>query len=291
MPWVRLDDQFPNHPKVVGIGPLGIALQVAGLCYSSRYLTDGFVPAAAIPTLLDFSELDEHAFEGRGSVCWMAVAKLTQAGIWAECSGGYTIHDYLVYQPSRAQVLKERIDARERMQRLRSLNVRPNFGNVQEKFTTPVPVPVPIEKDKNPSLRETGSKRKRREPKDQPREVGISEEFRRGMIQRFSAPLAPRSVNEEIERALSHKAAKNYAYPQEAYVRGWLGREVKTVGAGLKPATNGHQGGLIPAVPMPEGWKPETEEEAHVRIKARLDEVLAEKGRRNGAHGQDAIGG
>ena len=100
MPWVRIDDQMPHHPKVVRVGPLGFAMQIAGLCYCNRFLTDGFIPHAAIPTFLDFTELDEHAFNGRGGVCWMAVAKLLEMGVWEETEGGYQIHDYLDYQPS-----------------------------------------------------------------------------------------------------------------------------------------------------------------------------------------------
>ena len=106
MPWVRLDDQFPNHPKVVGVGPLGIALQVAALCYSNRYLTDGFIPAAAVPTLIDFSELDEHAFNGMGGVCWLAVGKLVSAGMWEEAPGGYTIQTTSHIKPHAPKSLK-----------------------------------------------------------------------------------------------------------------------------------------------------------------------------------------
>ena len=120
MGWVRLDDQFPQHPKVIGIGPLGIAMQIAGLCYCNRYLTDGFVPESAIPTLLDFRELDQHAFNGVGGVCWMAVEKLVSSGIWERVGGGYNIHDYLFYQPSKARVLKERELNRARQGRFRN---------------------------------------------------------------------------------------------------------------------------------------------------------------------------
>src|SRR4029453_3116326 len=43
MSWVRLDDQYPDHPKVRALGPLGLALQTAAICYCGRYLTDGFL--------------------------------------------------------------------------------------------------------------------------------------------------------------------------------------------------------------------------------------------------------
>src|SRR3990167_6982329 len=244
MPWVRLDDQFPNHPKVVGVGPLGIALQVAGLCYSNRYLTDGLIPAAAVPTLIDFSELDEHAFNGRGGVCWIAVGKLVSAGLWEEAPGGYTIHDYLTYQASRSQVLKEREDARERKRRNSSPVVRPNFDRtspVSEESSlppTPTPTPTPSEPKKVPQgspPRAPHTNFSLVEPPTRPKKgpptavaVGISDEFRQTVLARFSAALGGETaVAEEIERALAHKAARSYAYPQEAYVRGWLNREAK----------------------------------------------------------------
>ncbi len=108
MPWVRLDDQFPHHPKVVSVGPLGIAMQVVGLCYCNQFLTDGFIPTSAIPTFMDFTELDANAFNGRGGVCWIAVQKLLDAGMWEEAEGGYRIHDYLEYQPSKASIEAEK---------------------------------------------------------------------------------------------------------------------------------------------------------------------------------------
>ena len=43
MSWVKLGDEFPMHPKVLRVGPTGLALFVSGLCYSSRYLTDGVI--------------------------------------------------------------------------------------------------------------------------------------------------------------------------------------------------------------------------------------------------------
>ncbi len=54
MPWVRIDEKFARHPKVMRAGPLGIAMQVSALCYCNEHLTDGFVPRAVARTLLDW---------------------------------------------------------------------------------------------------------------------------------------------------------------------------------------------------------------------------------------------
>src|SRR3990167_2768075 len=45
------------------------------------------------------------------------------------------------------------------------------------------------------------------------------------------------------------------------------------------------QGGLIPPAPMPDGWRPETEDEQGERIHAELERFRAEKARRNGQSG------
>lgn len=114
MPWVRLDEQFARNPKVLMAGPLGMAMQVAALCYCNEYLTDGFVPRSVANTLLDFEGLafvwtHNDIFGGGDDVeAAMVVKMLVEAGVWDEAPGGYQIHDYLEYQPSKAEVLAQR---------------------------------------------------------------------------------------------------------------------------------------------------------------------------------------
>ena len=99
MAWVKIDDQFPQHPKIIRAGPLGMALQVAALCYANRYLTDGFIPKDSVPLLLSFNGTYPPD---------VLAAKLVEVGIWTQAPGGYQIHDYDKYQPTKAQVLAER---------------------------------------------------------------------------------------------------------------------------------------------------------------------------------------
>src|SRR5205085_3339264 len=125
------------HPKVLGFGqlaPLAIALQIRALCWSSRFLTDGKIPAEAIPRLLaGFAECSRELrtkfATRRAAKCIEWPAMMVRAGLWDEIPNqGYMIHDYLQYNPSRAQVLAAREAARERMHRVRnsSQNVQPN---------------------------------------------------------------------------------------------------------------------------------------------------------------------
>lgn len=94
MSWVRVDDQMPRHPKLLGLGRDRLVCQgvwLDGMCYASAYLTDGFVPAAALE---------------KGSERY--AAQLVGAGLWDAVEGGWRIHDYHDYQPTRADALELR---------------------------------------------------------------------------------------------------------------------------------------------------------------------------------------
>ncbi len=133
-------------------------MQVAALCYANRNLTDGFIPGWKVPALINLDGLP---------VTWQEVVQSLlepspegDAPLWDRVEGGYQIHDYLTYQPSREKVEKERREARERMEELRhkrrfegnSTEVRPN---IPPKFAgsslSPVPDPVPPTNSKSPS--------------------------------------------------------------------------------------------------------------------------------------------
>ena len=92
MPWTKIDDQFYDHPKVVAAGPLGIALFVCGLSYCSRHLTDGFISTIQVRRLIDIDDPRVIA------------EKLIAVGLWERRDGGYQVHDYLDYNPSRARI-------------------------------------------------------------------------------------------------------------------------------------------------------------------------------------------
>jgi hypothetical protein len=102
MPWSRLDDQFTDHPKIVEAGPMAGWLYVCGLTYSTRYLTDGFIPRAQVKRLADLPDCDDLA------------GRLVHVGLWEAVEGGYRIHDYLDYNRSSADVRAERDETARR---------------------------------------------------------------------------------------------------------------------------------------------------------------------------------
>jgi hypothetical protein len=164
MSWVKIDDKFTEHPKSISVGPLGIAMQVAALCYANTHLTDGFIPYNVVRKLLTFefsppgSDLIYTIGIASGmsgeDVTWEMVSDwLLDAGIWEKADGGFYIHDYPEYQPLKSAVLKEREGALNRMKKLRSGGVQAKFsrssGEVLPKFNGPDPDPDPIKKEES----------------------------------------------------------------------------------------------------------------------------------------------
>ena len=115
MSWVRLDDSFCDHPKILAIGPIGIAIQIRALCYCARHLTDGIILREVVPSLLiglEYWALETGgnelvgALEQATEMDWPAI--LVEAGVWEIVEQGYRIHDYLEYNPSRREIRKLR---------------------------------------------------------------------------------------------------------------------------------------------------------------------------------------
>jgi hypothetical protein len=111
--WVKLDEHFPEHPKVIAAGPLAGWLYVAGLCYANRLLTDGFIPRDLVTRLLP---KNGHKPE-------TLARKLCEVGLWIETAAagvpGYRIHDYTRYQPTKKRVLSDRKQSAKRVARWR----------------------------------------------------------------------------------------------------------------------------------------------------------------------------
>ena len=92
--WLKLDVDFPDHPKVMNLSDGAFRLHVTGLCYASRYLTDGFLARPVVRRLGDIEVTGE----------------LVTSGLWEESGDGdFRIHDFLLHQSSREKVegLKE----------------------------------------------------------------------------------------------------------------------------------------------------------------------------------------
>jgi hypothetical protein len=135
--WIRLDDAFGDHPKVVSVGKTALAVHLWGLCYCSRQLTDGFVPLGVLSGCPWVSK--RSALQG-------ALRRLEGAGLWKAEDGGYRIHDYLEYNPDAASVREKRRrnaerQARHRERQKHSRNDRRNALRAKDVTHPPTPPP------------------------------------------------------------------------------------------------------------------------------------------------------
>jgi hypothetical protein len=110
--WVKLDDTFPDHPKVLAVGDEAAWLYVAGLCHCSRHLSDGFIAAAVLRRLT--GQRNPEALAER----------LVAERLWEPAEGGWQVHGYSEHQRTREQVEHDREKARERAQRSRELRAK-----------------------------------------------------------------------------------------------------------------------------------------------------------------------
>ena len=104
MTWVKLDDAFTENPKVRPLSDRAFRLYVAGLCHCGSHLTDGLIERHKVGALLP-------------KVTKPMVQELIDACLWLEHADGYEVKDYLKYNPTREQVMREREAAAERKRR------------------------------------------------------------------------------------------------------------------------------------------------------------------------------
>jgi hypothetical protein len=148
MAWVRIDDDFHAHPKVQQAWhacPTSIGLHALAMSHCARYLTDGHVSQSFAKTCLPGAA-------GRKR----AVGALVAAGLWVPQDGGWQIHDYLDFNPSREQVLSDRAElsevraaagrkgAKARWQTGWQTDGKPMAPAVDGKPMAPYPVPSPF---------------------------------------------------------------------------------------------------------------------------------------------------
>lgn len=133
MTWVRLDDRFPSHPKVLGLSDGAFRVHVSAICYAAEYETNGVISSVLVR---------QNKWQRR-------IKELVEARLWDPVDGGFVIHDYLEYNPSREQVTATREATRQRQQRFRRRegNAVTNASVTLSRNADPGPTrpdPVPI---------------------------------------------------------------------------------------------------------------------------------------------------
>lgn len=103
--WIKLDDDFFDHPKVVGLSLVAVHVHLRAICWCSKHLTDGRIPLAvveswsvrrwrdAIDSLVDRG-LWERPTVDLGSTYGLPTVRDPKVAEW------FQIHDYLDHQRS-----------------------------------------------------------------------------------------------------------------------------------------------------------------------------------------------
>lgn len=102
MPWAKIDEKYHSHPKALRVGLAGIGLHVRAIAYSNDYETDGTVTEDWVH--------QQTASEGLQGL----EDKLVDVELFERCDGGFIVHDFLKYNPSREQNEAHREGERQR---------------------------------------------------------------------------------------------------------------------------------------------------------------------------------
>lgn len=116
--WARLDDGYFDHPKIAQASQNAISLHVASIVYAAQQLTDGFIAEGVVPLVAVKAKIAPDQI-GAAVAALLTIPPGYGAGLWETADGGYAVHDFLEYNPSRAQVLTQREATRKRVSDLR----------------------------------------------------------------------------------------------------------------------------------------------------------------------------
>jgi hypothetical protein len=114
-PFVQLDDQIANHPKILKAGPEAAWLWTCAIAYCQNHLTDGYVTRETLHTMPGFKGRHQQLADRLVN----AVKPGGQHGLLERHGDDYLVHDYLEHNPSCAEVVERRRKAAERKARER----------------------------------------------------------------------------------------------------------------------------------------------------------------------------
>lgn len=96
MAWIKLDDQWMDHPKIIRAGRDARDVWLASITWCAKHLTDGYFPEELLPTLCVMAGVDV-------ANCQQFARILLDVCLWEATDIGYYVHDYLDYNPTKEQ--------------------------------------------------------------------------------------------------------------------------------------------------------------------------------------------
>lgn len=109
MGWARFDDGYTDNPKILDAGPWAELLDMRAIIYCARMETDGLITRSALKRI-------GHGIPRTAE----RVNALLEVGRWTvNDGGGYLVHDFLKFNPSKAEKEAQRAAGRERVRKHR----------------------------------------------------------------------------------------------------------------------------------------------------------------------------
>lgn len=108
MPWARVDDSLHAHRKLRRASLEASGAFLLSLSYCAAYLTDGHVDDEFLEEVIPSKRKRDRI-----------VAELLERQLFEPNGNGYVVHDYLDYNPSRADVERRRQKAAEKKRQQR----------------------------------------------------------------------------------------------------------------------------------------------------------------------------
>lgn len=122
-PWAKLEQNYINHPKFLALPANAICLWHEGKNYCDVYQTDGMIPRQALKTFR-FNGL--KGVEALTRSCGLKPNSEPYAPLWEALDIGgvayFRIHDYLLHNDSRDEVLARIEDADDQAELRRAAN-------------------------------------------------------------------------------------------------------------------------------------------------------------------------
>jgi hypothetical protein len=116
MSWFRLPNAFSRDPKILEAGANATLLHIAAIAWSDEHLTDGQIPASAVPALWPWT----NPSTGRQTAnATSLAARLVSVGLWSQADRAYQIIGYHETQRTAEDITNARKQAADRMARLR----------------------------------------------------------------------------------------------------------------------------------------------------------------------------
>ena len=100
--WVKLDDGYYDHVKVLRAGPVAELLWVRSIAWCNRNRANGIIPTQALYRIAEFCP--RLTIDGDSVSPLDLAAVLVREGMWSEHPEGWEIHDYGEYQRSAAEI-------------------------------------------------------------------------------------------------------------------------------------------------------------------------------------------